>query len=338
MKAVGLDYTSRRLCVRDLPQPEPREDQVLLEVVEVGVCGTDRELAHFHLGYPPEGEDFLTLGHEALARVVAVGAAVRDLQRGDWVAPTVRRSCRPACVSCARGRRDLCVSGNWNDRGVTGEHGYFARYAVDLPEDLVVIPPALVDRAVLMEPLSVVEKAMATALRFHESGARTALVLGAGPIGILSAMVLQQRGLDVTIASLEDEAAPRVKLIRRAGLGYRQGLEGLGLADIVVEATGSPRAAAAGLHFLAPLGVYALIGGSNATGDFPFREMVLKNQLVFGSVNASPEAFQAGLKDLAAFDGTVVAGLLHRLAFDDFESSIVAPPGEAVKLVHRISG
>lgn len=337
MKAVGLDYTNRRLCIRELPQPEPREDQVLLEVVEVGVCGTDRELALFHLGYPPAGEDFLTLGHEALARVAAVGAAVHGLQRGDWVAPAVRRSCQPACVSCARGRRDLCV-GNWSDRGVTGLHGYFTRYAVDLPEDLVVIPPALVNCAVLMEPLSVVEKAAATALRFHEPVARTALVLGAGPIGILSAMVLQQRGLDVIVASLEDEAAPRVKLIRRAGLGYRQGLEGLALADIVVEATGSPRAAAAGLRFLAPLGVYALIGGSNASGDFPFREMVLKNQIIFGSVNASPEAFQAGLKDLAAFDGAVVDGLLHRLAFDDFESSIMAPPGEAVKLIHRIAG
>ena len=338
MKAVGLDYSRRRLCIRDVAEPEPRADQVLLEVVEVGVCGTDRELAHFHLGYPPEGEEFLTLGHEALARVAAAGSKVQGFQRGDWVAPAVRRSCRPACVSCARGRRDLCVSGNWHDRGVTGEHGYFTRYAVDSPEDLVLVPPSLADRAVLMEPLSVVEKAAATALRLHEPGARKALVLGAGPIGILSALVFQKRGLEVTIASLEEEAAPRVRLIRRAGVGYRQGTGQLEQADIVVEATGSSQVAAAGLGFLAPLGVYALIGGSNASGDFPFRQMVLKNQMVFGSVNASPEAFKDGLNDLAAFDGAVVDGLLHRLAFNDFERSILAPPGEAVKLVHRIAG
>lgn len=337
MKAVGLDYRGRRLCVREVAEPEPGEDEVLLEVVEVGVCGTDRELAHFHLGYPPEGEDFLTLGHEALARVAAVGRKVKGLERGDWVAPAVRRSCQPACGSCARGRRDLCVSGNWHDRGVTGEHGYFTRYAVDAPEDLVRVPAALADRAVLMEPLSVVEKAAATALRVHEPGARTALVLGAGPIGILSALVLQQRGLEVTIASLEDEAAPRVAVIRRAGVRYKQGLDGLETADIVVEATGSSRVAAAGLQYLAPLGVYALIGGSNASGEFPFRQMVLNNQTVFGSVNASPQAFEDGLKDLAAFDGAVVDGLLRRVGFDDFESSILAPPGEAVKLVHRIA-
>jgi threonine dehydrogenase-like Zn-dependent dehydrogenase len=337
MKAVGLDFTERCLSLRDMPEPVPADTEVLLEVIEVGVCGTDRELAHFHLGYPPPGEDFLTLGHEALARVAAVGPAARGLQKGDYVAPMVRRVCPPGCALCLRGRRDLCVSNTWNDRGVTGLHGYFTEFAVDNPEDLVVIPPSLVDCAVLMEPLSVVEKAVDTAIKLHEPELKTALVLGAGPIGILSALVLQLRGLEVTIASLEDESAPRVKLIKRAGIAYRQGLDGLDTADIVVEASGAGRAAMAGFRLMAPLGVYALIGASAPTGELPVLDMIVKNQIVFGAVNASPEAFRTGLTDLARFEPTVVRGLIERAPFKNYRQSILEGPGEAVKLVHRIA-
>lgn len=336
MIAVGLDYTQRRLTRRELPEPEPRDDEVLLEVAEVGICGTDRELARFHFGFPPEGDDFLTLGHEAVARVAAAGSAVRDLRPGDWVAPMIRRTCAAACPHCLRGRRDLCSSGGWRDRGVLGLHGYFTRYAVDLPADLIRIPDHLAARAVLMEPLSVVEKAVEKALRLHEPGARSVLVMGAGPIGILAGLVFQLRGLDVTLASLEDASSPRVKLIRKAGLVYRQGLTNLDRADIVVEATGSPAAAVAGFRFLNPLGVYALIGGRDASGDFPLRDMVLFNQAVFGAVNASPQAFHAALEDLERFDGAVAGGLFHRVSFDAYETTILGPPGETIKYVHRI--
>jgi threonine dehydrogenase-like Zn-dependent dehydrogenase len=119
-------------------------------------------------------------------------------------------------------------------------------------------------------------------------------------------------------------------------LGDRQASEGIAAADIVVEATGSSKAALAGFGMLAPLGVYAVIGASMPTGTNSFDNLVLNNHVVFGSVNASPDALRAGLEDLATFEKDVVDGLIHRVSFGAFEKSILAPPGEAVKLVHRV--
>ncbi|MBX5497008.1 MAG: alcohol dehydrogenase catalytic domain-containing protein [Bryobacteraceae bacterium] len=336
MKAAGLDYSARRLTVRELPEPEPSPAQVLLEVVEVGVCGTDRELARFHLGFPPAGQDFLTLGHEAVARVVDPGPSGSGLKRGDWVVPQVRRPCASFCASCARGRRDLCLTGTAPDRGITGIHGYLSTYAVDRPEDLVRVPEALLDVAVLIEPMSVVEKSLETALRFHEHGPRTALVLGAGPIGILSALLLQHRGLEVTVASLESKTEPRVRLLERAGIAYSCGFEGIRPADLVVEATGSPSAALAGFSLLAPLGVYAIVGASDPIGKIPLVDMVVKNQVVFGTVNASPRAFELAVSDLAALDRSVLQGMIRRVRFDGFEETILQPSPEVVKFVHCV--
>src|SRR5579862_5533806 len=113
MRAVTLDYTRRSLHQRDIPEPTLEHDtQVLFRVLEAGVCGTDRELALFRLGRPPSNTDYLVVGHEALGEVIAVGAAVENIRPGDLVAPQIRRACAPPCVSCARNRRDLCVTGN----------------------------------------------------------------------------------------------------------------------------------------------------------------------------------------------------------------------------------
>ena len=161
MRAVGLSYANRRLEFRQVPEPSivgPTE--VLLRVREVGVCGTDRELALFRLGFPPAGEEFLILGHEALAQVVACGSGVRRLRPGDWVVPMVRRPCRPPCPSCARGRRDLCLAPEQRERGIFGLHGYLAEYAVDdeeyLPGVRAVSAPVYDARGRVVAALSVV--------------------------------------------------------------------------------------------------------------------------------------------------------------------------------------
>jgi threonine dehydrogenase-like Zn-dependent dehydrogenase len=196
MRAVALDYAQQKLLVKDVREPERRtRTEVLVRIHEVGVCGTDRELANFRLGFPPAGSDVLVIGHEALGQVVEAGPEVGALRPGDWVTPMIRRACQPPCSSCARGRRDLCFAPVLNERGIFGLNGYFSEYAVDDAVDLVHIPDELVDCAVLMEPLSVVEKAIERALRVHEQGCRTALVLGAGPIGLLAGLLLQLRGL-----------------------------------------------------------------------------------------------------------------------------------------------
>ncbi|HBY62141.1 MAG TPA: glucose dehydrogenase [Solibacterales bacterium] len=334
MLAAGLDFDSRCFTFRHVPEPVPEDGEVLLEVLEGGVCGTDRELAHFAFGEPPAGERFLILGHEALCRVVGPAAG---FERGDLVVPQVRRTCPARCVSCLRRRRDLCVSGQARDRGITGVHGYLARWAVDRPEDLVRVPAALADRAVLLEPLSVVEKAIHTALRLHEAGPRTALVMGAGPIGMLAALALSARGFETAVTSLEPSDEPRVRLLARAGVRYTQGVEHAPKADVVFEATGSPHAALAGFERLAPLGVYAIIGASQPFGRIPFLEMVINNQTVFGTVNASPAAFDSAVEDLARFDSGITDALIERRTFSALTESILGAPGGAVKLVHRVS-
>lgn len=336
MRAVALDYEHRQLTRRELPAPQPAaDDQVLFRVQEVGVCGTDRALAGFRLGFPPAGEPFLVLGHEALGQVVEVGPAATTLRPGDWVVPMVRRPCRPPCPACARGRRDLCVSGKSLERGIFGLHGYFTEYALDSAADLVPVPETLFEFAVLIEPLSVAEKAVETALRLHEPEPATALVLGAGPIGLLAALALRQRGLDTAIFSLEPPDHPRARLAGAAGIHYLATAENC-RADIVIEATGSPEAAFRGFRCLAPLGVYGILGSPNARGDVPLLDMIANNQTVFGSVNASPQAFCLALKDLGRMDRALLSRMIRRAGFDEYSETIPAPPGDAAKIVHVI--
>jgi len=334
MRAVALDYQHRQLVETTFPEPRlERDDQVLFRVLEVGVCGTDRELAGFQLGFPPPGEPLLILGHEALGQVLEVGPAVTTIQPGDWVVPMIRRACVPPCPSCARGRRDLCVSGKWLERGIFGMHGYCAEYAVDAAEDLVSIPPALLDCAVLIEPLSVVEKALETALRFHEPGARTALVLGAGPIGMLAALALDRRGLQTSMYSLEPPEHPRASLMRAAGVRYLTTLDQI-KADIVVEATGSADAVSSGLRCLAPLGACAVLGAATAAGQLPLLDLLVNNQTVFGSVNASPQSFARALEDLARFDRAILRRMIHRATLSEIPQTLSGPLPEAPKIVH----
>src|SRR5262249_39929154 len=145
----------------DVAEPElRRNDEVRFRILEVGVCGTDRALAEFAIGRPPDGEQQLVLGHETLGEVLETGPAVKRFAKGDLVVPTVRRRCEPACVFCKKGRADQCLTGLYTERGIIGAHGYFADMAVDQERDLVKIPSTLRQVAILVEPFSVVEKAI----------------------------------------------------------------------------------------------------------------------------------------------------------------------------------
>lgn len=337
MRVAGLDYQQREVVVRDGPEPRMGgADQVLFRVQESGICGSDRELAAFRHGYPPPGEDFLILGHEALGQVVETGSAVAGLGRGDWVVPLVRRPCHPACASCARGRRDLCLSGRYTETGIFGRHGYLREYATDAEADLVRVPAGLASCAVLIEPLSVVEKAVETALRIHEPGARTALVLGAGPVGMLAALILSLRGLEASVYSIEPPDHPRARLAERAGVRYLAKLDGV-RADVVIEATGSAAAAFAGFGALAALGVYCILGSPSASGEVPFTELMRHNKTVFGSVNAGPEAFALAVRDLGRLDRDVLGGMIQRASLAAIRQTVTTPPTAAVKIVHVVA-
>jgi threonine dehydrogenase-like Zn-dependent dehydrogenase len=333
MKALALDFEARTLGWSELDPPEFFANRdVLYRVHEVGVCGTDRALASFQLGAPPLGETRLVLGHEALGQVMETGNGVKSLNRGDWVVPMVRRACKPVCGSCARGRRDLCISGRYTERGIFRLHGYFTQRAVDTEEDLVRVPLKLVDFGVLVEPLSVAEKAIVRALAVHEGEPQTALVLGLGPIGMLAAMALKARGYAVRVQSLEPADHPRAAMLRLQDIAYEPGLKGS--ADIVIEATGSTEAALFALEQMPPLGVMVVLGASNGAGPVPFLRMIVNNQTVVGCVNADTAAFRAAVEDLARFDRRALASLITRARFSDLPRSLNGPPPAAPKVVH----
>jgi len=332
MRAVGLDFARRLLADRDVaPPPAPGPGEVVFRIRGVGVCGTDRELAAFEIGYPPPGASWLTLGHEAVGEVVAAGDGVAALAPGDWVVPLVRRSCRAGCRWCAAGRRDLCESATCAERGIYGLDGYFCEFALDRAEDLVRVAPELADVAVLVEPLSVIEKAVERLTATHPGEPRTVLVLGAGPIGILAALVLQLRGFEVTVHSLEPVSHPRARLLTSSGVLYCPRLPAK--ADLVIEATGSGQAAALAVDRLSPNGVCCLLG-ARGEARFPALRLIVENLAVFGSVNASPAAFRLAAQDLGRLDRKLAASLLRRVSWRAYGESIRTTPGDSIKLVH----
>lgn len=333
MKALALNFEERSLEWIEQDPPEFYANrEVRYRVHEVGVCGTDRALAAFRIGAPPAGETKLVLGHEALGQVIDTGSGVKSLNRGDWVAPTVRRACKPACSSCARGRRDLCISGKYTERGIMRLHGYFTEFAVDTEDDLIRVPLKMVDFGVLIEPLSSAEKAIARALAVHEGEPRTALVLGLGPIGMLAAMALKVRGYAVRVHSLEPADHPRAAILRLQDIPYEPELKGA--ADIVIEAAGSTEAALFALQQMPPLGVMVVLGAADGAGQVPFLRMIMNNQTVIGSVNADGEAFRSAVEDLQKFDRRALAPLITRARFSDLERSLTGPPMVAPKVVH----
>lgn len=312
--------------------PEPpleRDDDVLLDVLDVGVCGTDREIARFEYGSPPPGSPYLIIGHESLGRVVEVGRAVTRVRPGDLVVTMVRRPCgHSGCRACSRGRQDFCFTGDFTERGIKGRHGFMTERVVDDQRFMHVVPPPLREVGVLVEPLTIAEKALIQVWDVQErlpwtaagvpagSGhGERAVVLGAGPVGLLGALALLVRGFETWVYSLEPGDSLNARWSESVGAAYLssatttlgQLVERIGNIDLVYEATG---AASVAFHALAALGVNGVFVFTGVPGrkgpieldaDVLMRKLVLENQLVFGTVNAGADAFEAAVGDLARF-------------------------------------
>lgn len=322
MRAVAVFPESRELRVVEVPPPILKgAHDVMVRVREVGVCGTDREICEFVYGTPPRGRNALILGHEALGEVVEVGASVTTLARGDLVTMTVRRPCtESSCLACRAEREDFCATGLFRERGIKGADGFMTELIVEDERYLVRVPDQLADVAVLMEPLTVAAKAaleLDTVLqRFPwERNDLRALVLGAGPIGILSAMMFTARKAATVVYSREHSTGPRAELVRSFGAQYVSAeetpLEKLasqgGRFNIILEAVGNARVAFGALNALAPNGVCVFSGlpmgdqPTNLNLDGIMRNIVLENQMVMGTVNASRMAFEAAVGYLGQF-------------------------------------
>lgn len=323
MKAAAVFPARKSLeVVNDFPEPKMESPTaVKLRVLNVGVCGTDREIASFQYGFPlPAGSDFLVMGHECLAEIVEAGPEVRDFKPGDLAIPMVRRPCdRPECVACRAGRQDFCFTGDYRERGIKQLHGFLTERIVDEARYMNPVPQAIRDVAVLVEPLTIAEKGLIQAFgiqkRLPWGGVRNAVVLGAGPVGLLGAMALRLAGFAVTVYSRSREPDESADVAKAIGAKYissqdrsiEQMAADVGNIDLVYEATGVSQFAFEVLQVLGTNGLFVFTGVPGKHGavevdtDRIMRDLVLKNQCVLGTVNAGKDAFQKAVADLTSF-------------------------------------
>ncbi|WP_224368536.1 glucose 1-dehydrogenase [Hyalangium versicolor] len=323
MKAVAVFPKSREVRVlEDAPEPKLRSPtQVRVRTLEVGVCGTDKEIVDFRYGTPPEGEDYLIVGHEALGEVVEVGAQVQGLKPGDLVVPRVRRPCpHERCPACRHGYPDFCITGDYTERGIVKAHGFCAQFFVEEVTYLHKVPSALRQVAVLTEPLTIAEKALREVEHLKErlpweQKPGKAVVLGSGPVGLLGAMVLLRAGYGTTVYSRSPKPNPKAEVAEALGAPYLSSKEvsveelgkRAGPVDVVYEAAGASKAAFDVLRVLGPNGMFVFTGVPGRKepleldGAALLKQMVLQNQVVLGTVNAADMDFDAALEDLERF-------------------------------------
>ena len=296
----GHPHTTR---IEEVPALHAREGEVLVRTLEVGVCGTDREISDGLFGIPPQDEPTLVLGHEALAVVERTGYG---FTRGELVTATVRRSCGH-CVACAEDSPDSCLTGDYSERGITRLHGYARELVAEDPTQLVAIPKSLGRLGVLAEPTSICERALRHA---RTIGGRQpwqlerALVIGAGAIGLLMTYLLRLADVEVWTASLE----PGNELIEESGASYVStqdtDLSEVGKFDLVIEAAGNAQLMAQTLGRLRRSGVACVLGIDpreqtvEIDGKVLGVDLILENRVLFGSVNAQRQDWLAGVADL----------------------------------------
>lgn len=339
----------------ELPMPEASEGFALMRVLEVGIDGTDTEINNGAYGEPPPGSDVLVIGHEALSVVEAVGKGLAGFAPGDLVVSTVRRP--DDCPNCLAGESDMCLYGKYTERGIKGAHGYMGEFYREQPEFMLKIPPPLRPFAVLLEPLSIVEKATYQAWKIQERMVwqpRRAVVLGAGPIGILGTILLRLRGLDVHIYAKTPEDSLQAAVIRDLGASYQSvedhpitGLKAeLGQIDFILEGTGNSSVAFQAMAQVGTNGVLCLTGVSagNRSIEIPADvinlNMVLGNRVTFGSVNANRRYFEMGVQHFQQAEqrwpGIFERLITRRVPFADFKSALDRRP-EDIKTVLTIA-
>jgi glucose 1-dehydrogenase len=303
MRAITvLPGTTHSAKLEYVPEPAESDGPVLVRTLALGVCGTDREILNGSYGFAPPGEQRLILGHESLGTVEAAPQGC-GLAPGDLVVGIVRRPDPEPCVACAAGEWDMCRNGRYTERGIKERHGYGAeRFRIE-PEFAVKIDPALGILGVLLEPASILAKAWDHTDRIgHRARAwqpRVLLVTGAGPIGLLAALMGKQRGLDVYVLD-RNKGGPKEAIVHDLGGTYRTepgALEGLA-PDILMECTGAPAVIRACLTATAAAGIVCLTGVTEPGKVFDVdigrfnRTTVLDNNVVFGTVNANRRHYE----------------------------------------------
>ena len=333
MKAVAVfPGKPDSIHLASLPAPSldevPNGRGVRVKVLKVGVDGTDREINAAEYGAPPPGYDFLVIGHEGFGQVVEVGPNVTELVPGDYVVATVRRP--GSSIYDLIGTNDMTTDDTYFERGINLRHGYLTEQYVDDADFIVKVPRGLKEVGVLLEPTTVVEKGIAQAYeiqrRLRVWHPKRAAVLGAGTIGLLAALILRLRGIDVTVFGLTRKPYLNAELLESIGARYEStadlsvldGAAQYGPWDMIFEATGYSPIVFEAIQALGKNGVLVLasVTGGERMVEVPADKInqgfVLGNKVMVGTVNANREYFELGVRDMAQAEAEY-PGWLRRL-------------------------
>ena len=331
--------------LEEVPEPDPREGSVLVEAIAVGVCGTDVEIAEGKYGWAPPGHDRLILGHESLGRVLDPGPS-GSLKKGDLVVGIVRRPDGVPCPACAVGEWDMCRNGQYTERGIKEIHGYMSeRWRIE-PEYAMKVDSSLGLLGVLLEPMTVITKALEQVVAVgHRSfwEANTVLVTGAGPIGLLAACSARLKGKEVHVLDrVENGLKP--ELVRALGATYHSGsVMDLDFEpDVIIECTGVGAVIADTFQKIGSGGVVCLTGvGQGGRSGYAVADVsakvVLKNNVIVGSVNANKRHWYKASQALAQADRAWLSRLITRREKpEDFRKALDRKPDD-IKVVIQFS-
>jgi threonine dehydrogenase-like Zn-dependent dehydrogenase len=348
MRAVTVvPLQSGSVDLTELPEPPESDGPVLVATRAVGVCGTDIEIIDGDYGWAPEGEARLAIGHESLGQVVEAPSE-SGLAAGDLVVGIVRRPDPVPCPNCAVGEWDMCRNGQYTEWGIKAHHGYAReRYRIT-PDFVVKVDPGLGDLGVLLEPTTVVAKAWDHIERIGRRAdwkPATVLVTGAGPIGLLAALLGRQRDLEVHVLDQVTEGL-KPDLVAQIGAQYHHGsVTDVGVeADIIIECTGVGQLVFDAMENAGANGIVCLTGVSSGGRSLGVdagvlnRRMVLENDVVFGSVNANRRHYEAGASALAAANKDWLGRLITRkVPLDQWRDAYARQPGDVKTVLSFVS-
>jgi glucose 1-dehydrogenase len=348
MKAITVQpHTPGSSSLDDIPEPDPRDGSMLVQAIAVGVCGTDVEIVEGKFGWAPPGKKRLVLGHESLGRVIDPGTT-SAFREGDLVVGIVRRPDPVPCPNCAIGEWDMCRNGQYTERGIKEIDGFMSeRWRIE-PEYAMKVDSSLGLLGVLLEPTTVVTKAWEQVIAIGQRAfwePHTVLVTGAGPIGLLAALVGKQHGFEVHVLDRVESGA-KPDLVRALGATYHTGRAiDVGFQpDVIIECTGVGQVIADAVHVVGAGGIVCLTGvGSggrtvgHTTADLA-ATMVLQNNVIVGSVNANKRHWYKAGKALTQADATWLARLVSRREKPEAFMDALHRQPDDIKVVIQFAG
>ena len=376
MLAIGMVRGKSGVHTFEVAKPEIKQpNEVLVRVKEAGVDGTDFNMVKHNLQDPAEGRNQIITGHEMVGLVEEVGSEVKSLTPGDTVVMTVRRGCG-ICQPCRHNQSDMCMTGLYTERGIHKCDGFFTEFVVDEEQYVVKVPAGLAKLAVFTEPLSIAEKAIEQ-IRVIQSrlpwscehpehaflsenwgGCKTALVVGAGPLGIMATALLRLAGVDTYVTDIVPEDSPKVHLVKHMGANYidtrdktpkelvEQHCAAAGNVDIIFEASGAADTAVELLNCMSRSSIYVMTGIPRGELIMPLdvarmvSQIVHYNQVVVGSVNSNRSHFEMALKSIPAinsrFGGMLEEMITHRFKMKDYQQIFSLDDPRHIKTVLEI--